>query len=238
MTVVRAPEESRPLPALHDDVDIDRDRVLVERAQRGDRAAFDDLYARYYLRLWRFCVKRLQDEHEAEDVVQEAFVRAWRALPGFAGERRFYPWLSVIAAHLCSNVVRKRNRADPVAELPLRDLVSLEGDGEDRAMVAHDCALAAQALARLSPRHRMILDLREEQGWSYRQIAEHQGVRISTVEALLWRAREALKREFAAQGGEGRLAGVVGVLAFTTRRLLRAPQAAAERCGQIGRAHV
>ena len=231
MTVVRAPDESRPLPVLDDDVDIDRDRVLVRRAQAGDRAAFDDLYARYYLRLWRFCLKRLQDEHEAEDVVQEAFVRAWKALPGFAGERRFYPWLSVIAAHLCSNVVRKRKRSDPVPELPERDVASFEGCGEDLVMTAHDCALAARALAQLSPRHRLVLDLREERGWSYQRIADHQGVRVSTVEALLWRARAALKREFAAQGGEGRLAGAVGVLAFGLRRLLRAPLEAAERCG-------
>ena len=233
MTVVRAPDESRPLPVLADDVDIDRDRALVRRAQHGDRTAFDDLYARYYLRLWRFCLKRLQDEHEAEDVAQEAFVRAWQALPGFAGERRFYPWLSVIAAHLCSNVVRKRNRSDPVPTLPDRNLASSEGYGEEEAMAAHDCAMAARALAQLSPRHRMILDLREERGWSYQRIAEHQGVRVSTVEALLWRARAALKREFAAQGGEGRLAGVVGALAFALRRMLRAPQAAAERCGLV-----
>ena len=229
MTVVRAPDESRPVPVLDDDVDIDRDRVLVRRAQAGDRGAFDDLYARYYLRLWRFCLKRLQDEHEAEDVVQEAFVRAWRALPGFAGERRFYPWLSVIAAHLCSNVVRKRKRSDPVSELPERDMASFEGCGEDMVMTAQDYAMAARALAQLSPRHRLVLDLREERGWSYQRIADHQGVRVSTVEALLWRARAALKREFAAQSGEGRLAGAVGALAFGLRRLLRAPLAAAER---------
>jgi RNA polymerase sigma-70 factor (ECF subfamily) len=229
VTLVRAPEEARPLPALADDVDIDRDRNLVRRAQQGDRTAFDDLYARYYQRLWRFCLKRLQDEHEAEDVAQEAFVRAWQALPGFAGERRFYPWLSVIAAHLCSNVVRKRNRADPVAELPDRNLASFEGCGEDHVMATHDSAVAARALAHLSPRHRAVLDLREERGWSYQRIADHQGVRVSTVEALLWRARAALKREFAAQSGEGRLGGAVGLLAFGLRRLLRAPQAAVDR---------
>lgn len=77
-----------------DDVDIPRDRALVVAAQTGDRDAFDSLYASYHRRLWRFCIKRLHDEHEAEDVVQEAFVRAWRALPTFGDERRFYPWLT------------------------------------------------------------------------------------------------------------------------------------------------
>ncbi|MHB1891082.1 MAG: RNA polymerase sigma factor, partial [Acidimicrobiales bacterium] len=103
-------------PALYDDVDLDRDRALVERAQRGDQSAFDDLYQRYYQRLYRACVRRLRDQHEAEDVAQEAFARAWRALPNFAGDRKFYPWISVIAAHLCTDVQRRRSRSTPVAE--------------------------------------------------------------------------------------------------------------------------
>jgi RNA polymerase sigma-70 factor, ECF subfamily len=216
-----------------DDVDIDRDRVLVTRAQSGDRAAFDDLYARYYRRLWRFCLKRLHDEHEAEDVAQEAFVRAWQALPGFAGERRFYPWLSVIAAHLCSNVVRKRNRSDPVSEFHDRNIASWEDVGEDHVLSAHDGALAAKAFAQLSPRHQAILDMRETLGWSYQRIAEHEGVRVTTVESLLWRARTALKREFVAQGGEGKLAGFFGVVTITIRRWFRTPEAILERTGGL-----
>ena len=102
--------------ARDDDVDLARDRVLVTRAQEGDRAAFDDLYLRYYRRLYRFGLRRLHDTHEAEDVAQEAFARAWRALPAFAGDRRFYPWLSVIASHRCTDVLRRRNRSTPVAE--------------------------------------------------------------------------------------------------------------------------
>lgn len=215
--------------ALDGDVDIARDRALVILAQSGDRSAFDELYALYHRRLWRFCHKRLQDDHEAEDVVQEAFLRAWRALPGFAGDRRFYPWLSVIAAHLCTNVVRKRNRADPCGDLHDREAVSWEHCGEDHVIAAHDSELASRALARLSPRHRLILDLRESRGWSYRRIAEHEGIGIPAVESLLWRAREALKREFSAQAGEGRLAGFAGAALFTIRRWLRAPRVAVQQ---------
>jgi RNA polymerase sigma-70 factor (ECF subfamily) len=79
------------------EVDLDRDRRLVEQAQAGNNAAFDALYACYFARLERYCYSRLHDIHEAQDVAQDAFIRAWRALPNFAGDRRFYPWLSVIA---------------------------------------------------------------------------------------------------------------------------------------------
>ena len=70
---------------LCDAVDLDRDRILVERCQAGDAGAFGSLYARYYERLLRFCLRRLHDRHEAEDAAQEAFARAWKALPNFAG---------------------------------------------------------------------------------------------------------------------------------------------------------
>ncbi|MFC0081083.1 sigma-70 family RNA polymerase sigma factor [Aciditerrimonas ferrireducens] len=212
-------------PGRVDDVDLERDRVLVERAQAGDQAAFDLLYQRYYRRLLRFCLQRLHDIHEAEDVTQEAFARAWRALPTFGGERRFYPWLSVIAAHLCTDVLRRRHRATPMAELErTRDLPSQDDDGETRLLAAAETDLVAQAFQRLSDRHRRVLELREASGLSYQEIADHEGVGVSTVEALLWRARQALKREFSAVAGTGgRLAGVLaGLLGLTAlRRWLR-----------------
>jgi RNA polymerase sigma-70 factor (ECF subfamily) len=219
--------------ALDDDVDLGRDRELVERAQAGDRAAFDDLYVRYYRRLYRFCLRRLQDPHEAEDVAQEAFARAWRALPNFAGDRRFYPWLSVIAAHLCTDVLRRRNRSTPVAEFHQGHVVSTEDGGEERVVAAVDSELVAQAFTRLSDRHQRILSLREGSGWSYQMIADHEGVGITAIETLLWRARQALKREFSAlAGADGRLAGIVGAvvgLAAVRRWLSRLAQLA-RRC--------
>src|SRR5204862_4279643 len=93
-----------------DDVDLNRDSLLVERFQSGDTEAFDDLYRRYYARLVRFCLRRVGDPHEAEEVAQEAFVRAYRALPRLTGERRFYPWMTVIAGRLCVDSHRRRSR--------------------------------------------------------------------------------------------------------------------------------
>jgi RNA polymerase sigma factor (sigma-70 family) len=189
------------LTGLCDDVDLDRDRVLVERCQAGDSAAFGNLYARYYERLLRFCLRRLNDRHEAEDAAQEAFARAWKALPRFAGERRFYPWLTVIAGNICTDMLRRRSRSTPTDDLELTAQRPVGVVGEDTSeelvLAAVDGELVNRALDRLSTRHRHVLAMREGSGWTYQQIADHEGVEIGTIETLLWRARQALKREFA-----------------------------------------
>ena len=189
------------LTSLCDDVDLDRDRALVERCQAGDSAAFGNLYARYYERLLRFCLRRLNDRHEAEDAAQEAFARAWKALPRFAGERRFYPWLTVIAGNICTDMLRRRSRSTPTddMELTAQHPVGVVGEdtSEELVLAAVDGELVHRALDRLSTRHRHVLAMREGSGWTYQQIADHEGVEIGTIETLLWRARQALKREFA-----------------------------------------
>jgi RNA polymerase sigma-70 factor, ECF subfamily len=189
------------LTSLCDDVDLDRDRVLVERCQAGDSAAFGNLYARYYERLLRFCLRRLNDRHEAEDAAQEAFARAWKALPRFAGERRFYPWLTVIAGNICTDMLRRRSRSTPTDDLELSAQqpigVVAEDTSEELMLASVDGELVHRALERLSTRHRHVLAMREGSGWTYQQIADHEGVEIGTIETLLWRARQALKREFA-----------------------------------------
>jgi len=189
------------LTGLCDDVDLDRDRMLVERCQAGDSAAFGNLYARYYERLLRFCLRRLSDRHEAEDAAQEAFARAWKALPRFAGERRFYPWLTVIAGNICTDMLRRRSRSTPTDDLELsaQQPVGVVADdtSEELVLAAVDGELVHRALDRLSTRHRHVLAMRESSGWTYQQIADHEGVEIGTIETLLWRARQALKREFA-----------------------------------------
>ena len=127
-TVALQPSELSVLP---DDVDLDRDRALVERCQSGDSAAFGELYARYYARVYRFCFRRLHDHEEAEDVAQDAFARAWRALPNFAGDRRFYPWLTVIADNRCRDIQRRRARSTPTADVDLVARQATEPTGTD-----------------------------------------------------------------------------------------------------------
>jgi RNA polymerase sigma-70 factor (ECF subfamily) len=194
-----------------DDVDLVRDRSLVELCQAGDEAAFGDLYARYYQRLLRFCVRRVGNVHEAEEITQEAFARAFSAMPRFAGERRFYPWLTVIAARLCIDSHRRVARSEPSAEI---DPGAVDG-GQQQVIDNVDLAYLSQAMEQLGPRHREVLELRETHGWTYQQIADHYNVTMGTVEALLFRARKALRREFLALAGpEARLASlpVLGVM--------------------------
>jgi RNA polymerase sigma factor (sigma-70 family) len=200
-------------------VDLARDRDLVERCQSGDRSAFEELYARYQRRLFHFCLKRLHEGHEAEDAVQESFARAWRALPTFGGERRFYPWLSVIAANICTDILRRRARVTP-----MEDAGDQEADRSAKALdedllTGVDTAMAVQALGRLNLRHQRVLQLREGRGWSAQQIADAEGMAVPAVETLLWRARQALKREFAAlvESG-GRLGAVLGIGLLAVRR--------------------
>ena len=189
-------------------VDIDRDRVLVLRHQGGDVDAFDELYRRYHSRLLNYCLRRVGDRHVAEELAQEAFLKALRAMPHFAGERRFYPWMTVIAQRLCIDHHRRAKRVEPAADI---DTGSVEAD-HDAVFAAVDRDLVTRAIARLAPRHREILELREEHGWSYQQIAEHLSVPMTTVEALLHRARKALRREFAAVSGHDPLERLAAML--------------------------
>ncbi|HWF23540.1 MAG TPA: RNA polymerase sigma factor [Acidimicrobiales bacterium] len=203
-------------------VDVDRDRVLVERCQSGDLEAFDSLYLHYHQRLLRFCVKRLQERSEAEDVVQETFARAWRALPTFAGDRRFYPWLTVIAGNLCTDALRRRARLSPLDETTMRTSDVGSYDIEDAIFQAVDAKMVTTAFENLKPRHQRVLDLRERSGWSYQRIAEEEGVGVSAVETLLWRARNALKREFALlAGAEGKAGALIGLAMTLPRNVLR-----------------
>jgi RNA polymerase sigma-70 factor (ECF subfamily) len=196
-----------------DDVDLKRDRSLVELCQAGDQSAFADLYNRYYHRLLRFCTRRVGDIHEAEEITQEAFVRAFSAMPRFAGERRFYPWLTVIASRLCIDSHRRSARTEPTSEL---DLGGVEG-GQQQIIDNVDLAYLAQAIDQLGFRHREVLDLREAQGWTYQQIADHYDVSMGTVEALLFRARKALRREFIALAGEERRLAALPFLGLLMR---------------------
>jgi hypothetical protein len=125
-------------------------------------------------------------------------------MPRFAGERRFYPWMTVIAQRLCIDHHRRTSRVEPSDDI---DLGTVEAD-HDALFAAVDRDYLTQAMAQLAPRHRDVLELREQQAWSYQQIAAHLEVPVTTVEALLHRARKALRREFLAVSGGSRLAGM------------------------------
>ena len=201
---------------------------MVELFQSGDSRAFEDLYARYFQRIYRFCLKRVGDPHEAEELAQEAFTRAYCAMPRFDGDRRFYPWLTVIASRLCVDTHRRRGRTSPTEHVEL----GVVDGGQEAILEDADRELLAKALERVNPRHREVLRLREAEGLSYEQIAGQLGVRVGTIEALLFRARRALRREFHALAGtDGRLAGLP-VVGWVIRRMLDTRGRFAELAGQ------
>ena len=200
-----------------DNVDLGRDRALVERYQSGDDTAFEDLYTRYFSRLHRYCTRRVHDIDTAEEIAQEAFVRALQALPRLDGERRFYPWMTVIASRLCVDHHRDRQRTHPSDAV---DLGSVDADVA-HVFTAVDHSHLAEALDLLNPRHRRVLELREREGLPYEAIADRMGVTLGAVEALLHRARKALRREFAAVSDDGGRLASIPVLGWIFDRIGR-----------------
>ena len=213
-----------------DDVDLGRDRDLVARFQNGDPQAFDDLYRRYFGRLHRYCQRHTRDSHEAEEVAQEAFVKALRSMHTLEGERRFYPWMTVIAKRITIDRHRKLSRLELTDE---PDLGSVDPDVE-HLFAEVDAAHIREAMANLGPRHREVLLLREAQGMSYASIAEHLDVPVTTVEALLHRARKALRREFAAVGGERRSLWGLPLLSWVGTRINDVRSRIGDRWVEIG----
>jgi RNA polymerase sigma-70 factor, ECF subfamily len=215
-TAASAPRFARLGPETESDAE------LVVRCQEGDRSAFADLYRRHEGSLRRFCLRRLRNVEDAEEATQEAFTKAWFALPRFGGERRFYPWLTVIAGNVCTDMLRRRSRLVPFDETVLRQPDHVQDGADEEVLVRADRKVAVEALAHLSVRHQRILHMREESGWSSERIAAYEGVGIPAVDSLAWRARQALRREFVAiwQSG-GRMAGVVVAGATALRQACR-----------------
>ena len=191
------------------------DDRAIRRFQAGEQDAFDELYQRHRDRLHRFCRYRLGNDTEAEDVVQEAFSRAWSKLPAFAGDGRFYAWLRVIAANLCTDVQRRSIRTEVRAVVDPGAMP----EGHDELYRDVDVQLVRSAVLRLKKRHRDALELREWDELSYEEIASRVGVSIGTVESLLWRARQALKREVSLLSGQDGFLGGVPLLGWILRRM-------------------
>jgi RNA polymerase sigma-70 factor (ECF subfamily) len=198
-----------------EEIDLTRDRDLVVAWQAGDERAFDELYRMHFDRLRAFCQRRVGDRSVAEEIAQESFVRALQALPRFQGERKFYPWMTVIAGRLCIDHHRRNGRVQPTDDV---DTGHVEDGHDERIALQVDLEHLDRAFSRLGPRHAEVLELRERRGLSYHDIAAELEVPHSTVEALLFRARKALRREFQLVSAE-RLAAIPGVGWVLTKSL-------------------
>ncbi len=177
------------------------DLELVRRVQSGERAAFDLLVRKYQYRIAALVRRYVRDEAEAQDVVQESFIRAWRALPSFRGDAQFYTWLYRITVNTSKNYLVSLGRR-PAGE----DIDDEESDVTRTAERLHDSAtpenellrnemeqLVLGAVAKLAPELREALTLREVEGLSYEEIAERMGTPIGTVRSRIFRARDAIE---------------------------------------------
>jgi len=182
----------------------DVDWQLVQRVQRGDKPAFDLLVAKYQRKLFRLLSRLIRDQAEIEDVAQEAFIKAYRALPNFRGESAFYTWLYRIAINTAKNyLVAQGRRAPTRTETEIEDAENFDDgdslrteDTPERMLLSKQVAEAVnRAIERLPEDLRTAIVLRELEGLSYDEIAESMNCPIGTVRSRIFRAREAVAEE-------------------------------------------
>jgi RNA polymerase sigma-70 factor (ECF subfamily) len=177
------------------------DQQLVERVQRGDKQAFDLLVIKYQRKLARLLSQFIRDAAEVEDVAQETFIKAYRALPSFRGESAFYTWLYRIGINTAKNFLVTQGRRAPTmtsAGLDIEDAENFEEGSQLREMNTPESELMSkqiaetvnQTLQELPEELRTAITLREIEGISYEEIATIMNCPIGTVRSRIFRARE------------------------------------------------
>jgi RNA polymerase sigma-70 factor (ECF subfamily) len=181
--------------------DRDVDQQLVERVQRGDKHAFDLLVNKYQRKLGRLISRFVRDPAEAEDVTQDAFIKAYRALPGFRGESAFYTWLYRIGINTAKNhLLAIKRRAPTSTPFDAEESESFEDASllrevntpENELMSKQVVGVVQASLQELPEDLRSALTLREIEGLSYEEIAIVMDCPIGTVRSRIFRAREAV----------------------------------------------
>jgi RNA polymerase sigma-70 factor (ECF subfamily) len=178
-------------------------RELLEAARRGQSGAFEELVERTHRRVYTLAYRLVGDPHEAEDVAQEAYLRAYRSLRGFRGESRFETWLYRITANTALSHLRRRGRfGEVLAEGDERLMREQEARTPDEVVERDE---VERALAVLSAGQRTVVLLKDVYGFSCQEIGEEIGISEGAVKVRLHRARKRLKEEVygAARGHEG-----------------------------------
>jgi RNA polymerase sigma-70 factor (ECF subfamily) len=182
----------------------DIDQQIVERVQRGDKRAFELLVGKYQRKIFRLLSRLIRDPAEIEDVAQEAFIKAYRALPNFRGESAFYTWLYRIAINTAKNYLVAQGRRAPTSTEAVVDDAEQFDDAEQlRDVATPDSMLLSKqvgeavnrAIDRLPEELRTAIVLRELEGLSYEEIAASMDCPIGTVRSRIFRAREAIANE-------------------------------------------
>lgn len=182
------------------------DRMLVDRFKNGDQSAFDEMVSRYWDRIYSMVHQLLRNTQDAEEVTQDAFIRAHRGLVNFRGDSAFSTWLYQIATNLARNRYwywwrRKRDKTisfeQPIGidgEGTLADIIPAEVETPDDITVTQEFVdRIGHAMEKLGAKHREILILRNVKNLSYEEIAEILGISVGTVKSRIARARESLR---------------------------------------------
>ncbi|MBU6421155.1 MAG: RNA polymerase sigma factor RpoE [Gammaproteobacteria bacterium] len=178
----------------------DSDQMLVARVQRGDKTAFDVLVRKYQHKIVKLVTRYVHDSSEALDVAQEAFIKAYRALPGFRGDSAFYTWLYRIAINTAKNYLVAENRRPVDHGVDLQDPEQYEMQARLRDMDTPERLLLTEeiqhtvekAIQELPEDLRTAIVLREIDGMSYEEIAHAMACPVGTVRSRIFRAREAI----------------------------------------------
>jgi RNA polymerase sigma-70 factor (ECF subfamily) len=179
----------------------DADAQLVDRVQQGDKRAFDLLVLKYQRKIQRLLSRMLRDQNDIDDVMQEAFIKAYRALPQFRGDSAFYTWLYRIAINTARNWIASQSRrpstpsANQTEDGETFDQIDnlTDNNTPESVLASHEIARAVQAVIDQLPAElRAAIVLREIDGLSYEEIAQTMDCPIGTVRSRIFRAREAI----------------------------------------------
>jgi RNA polymerase sigma-70 factor (ECF subfamily) len=191
------------------------DISLVRRVQRGDKGAFDALVLKYQHKVVKLVMRYVRNPAEAEDIAQEAFIKAYRALPQFRGDSAFYTWLYRIAINTAKNAIVSRDRSPVEYDLDLQnpeESYDMHGRLKDAetpeglVLTEEIRSIVNGAIAALPEDLRTAIVLRELEGLSYEEIAATMDCPVGTVRSRIFRAREAIDRRLREvfEGGLGR----------------------------------
>jgi RNA polymerase sigma-70 factor (ECF subfamily) len=179
------------------------DQALVERVQRGDKKAFDLLVLKYQHKIIKLISRYIRDHSEVLDVAQEAFIKAYRALPRFRGDSAFYTWLYRIAINTAKNYLVAQGRRMPNVDIDAQEAEQFEGATGLREQATPEHLLLRDevestifsAIDQLPEDLRTAITLREIEGLSYEEIAEAMDCPVGTVRSRIFRAREAIDKK-------------------------------------------
>jgi RNA polymerase sigma-70 factor (ECF subfamily) len=176
------------------------DWQIVQRVQQGDKAAFNLLVRKYQHRLANLISRYVSNHGDVADVAQEAFIKAYRALPGFRGDSAFYTWLYRIAVNSAKNYLVANGRKPPSTDVDAEEADAYEGsdalkvqDSPEKLLLTEEIRqVVFDTIEALPEELRIAITLRELDGLSYEEIAEVMGCPIGTVRSRIFRAREAI----------------------------------------------